>query len=239
MESIEQTWYKILKTIKNNGQTHTKDDGDKLKEHLINHYLISNPLKKFGKQKITSEMFIKMIREGIFDIKDYPIKGDALADYVSALTDEKQIKNKNSKGENLFVYTYPERIFNMTQRNDDFMVNQFNLMASRLIQSVGSNRAVANIYSASKDCDQKDIPCLQIIQTTIRNNELMLHVFFRSNDAYNAFPANMFLLSYLGLLLTDKLKTKYPLLTFKGINYNSSSLHIYENDYPLVEKIIK
>ena len=113
-----------------------------------------------------------------------------------------------------------------------------NRLSQRFCGSSGSNRAVANIYSATRDCDMNDIPCLQIIQATIRNNELILHCFFRSNDCYGAFPSNMLFLNYLGLKLVDVLKDEYPLLKFAGIAYTSSSLHIYRGDLEQAKKII-
>ena len=241
--NIENAWKKFLKTIIENGESHTKDDGDILQEHLINHCFIDNVLNQFGNQNITTEMFLDMIREGVFNIKDYPMKDIALYDYVTSIDDTSIRANKNFEtGEDKFTYTYPNRIFNMTDRDSDFMVDQFNLMTSRLSErfggSSGSNRAVANIYSATRDCDMKDIPCLQILQATIRHDELILHCFFRSNDCYGAFPSNMLFLNYLGLKLVDELKKEYPLLSFKGISYNSSSLHIYKHDLEAAQKVI-
>lgn len=244
MKTIQENWYDFLKIVIENGESHEKDDGDILQEHLINHCMIMNPLKQFGNQNITNKMFIDMIKQGVFDIRDYPMKGSALAEYVTAIDDEYMIDGTD------FVYTYPERIFNMTERHSDFMVNQFAVILERL-RAVrlnennelecwsGSNRAVANIYSAVKDCDKKDIPCLNWLQCTIRNNKLILHVMFRSNDLFHAFPSNMLLLSYLGLKFTECLKKEYPSLEFEGINYNSTSLHIYQHDLEKAKKIVE
>lgn len=237
--NIEKAWKKFLYEIIENGEPHEKDDGDILQESLINHCFIDNVLNQFGNQNITTEMFLDMIKQGRFNIKGYPVKDLALYDYVSSLDDMSTRVNKNFEtGKDKFTYTYPNRIFNMSDRNSDFIVDQFNVMVERLKNSNGSNRAVANIYSAVKDCDMEDIPCLQILQATIRNNELIIHCFFRSNDCYGAWPSNMLFLNYLGLKLVDQLKKEYPLLTFKGISYNSSSLHIYEHDLEAARKVI-
>jgi len=241
---LEDAWKKFLKEIIENGEKHEKDDGDVLLESLINHCFIDNVLNQYGNQNITTEMFLDMIRQGVFNIKDYPMKDIALYDYVTSIDDTSIRANKNFEtGEDKFTYTYPNRIFNMTDRDSDFMVDQFNLMTSRLSErfggSSGSNRAVANIYSATRDCDMKDIPCLQILQATIRHDELILHCFFRSNDCYGAFPSNMLFLNYLGLKLVDRLKKDYPSLKFKGISYNSSSLHIYKHDLEAAKKVIE
>ena len=237
--NLEKAWKQFLQTILENGEYHTKDDGDILQESLINHCFVDNVLNQFGNQNITTEMFLDMIKQGRFNIKGYPMKDLALYDYVSSLDDMSTRVNKNFEtGKDKFTYTYPNRIFNMGDRNSDFIVDQFNVMVERLKNSNGSNRAVANIYSAVKDCDMEDIPCLQILQATIRNNELILHCFFRSNDCYGAWPSNMLFLNYLGLKLVDELKKEYPLLSFKGISYNSSSLHIYKHDLEAARKVI-
>lgn len=243
MSNLETIWKKLLKDILENGEEHEKDDGDILKESLINHCFIPNVLNQFGNQNITTEMFLDMLKKGVFNIEGYPVKDLALYDYVTSLDDVSIKANKNFEtGEDKFTYTYPNRIFNMKDRHSDFFVNQFALMVNRLSESIGgssgSNRAVANIYSAPRDCDMKDIPCLQILQATIRNDELILHCYFRSNDCYGAFPSNMLFLNYLGLKLTDCLKKEYPSLSFKGISYNSSSLHIYKGDLKAAKKVV-
>ena len=233
--NIEKAWKKFLYEILENGERHEKDDGDILQEHLINHCIIDNPLKQIGNTHIASEMFIDLIKKGAFDIKDYPIKGPALAEYVESLIDEEIIRGGG------FVYTYPERIFNIKLSNRDNEVrryNQFRIMYNRLKNYDGSNRAVMTLYSAGLDETEQHIPCLQFLQATIRNNKLMLHVFFRSNDLYSAFLSTMLFISFIGIKLTEKLKEEYPSLEFIGINYNSSSLHIYEGDLEAARQVI-
>ena len=236
--NIEKAWKQFLQTILENGESHEKDDGDVLQESLINHCFVDNVLNQFGNQNITTEMFLDMIKQGRFNIKGYPFKDLALYDYVSSLDDVEKIHNRNTKGDDKFTYTYPNRIFRMQDAFTNYTVDQFKVMVARLKNFPGSNRAVANIYSGVKDHKMKDIPCLQILQATIRNNELILHCFFRSNDCYGAWPSNMLFLNYLGLKLVDELKKEYPLLSFKGISYNSSSLHIYKHDLEAARKVI-
>lgn len=243
MNSIEKNWRKFLHDVLENGETHVKDDGDVLMEHMINHCFIDNVLNQFGNQNITNYMFLDMIKQGVFNIKGYPVKDLALYDYVSSLDYTEILENKNPDGSDKFTYTYPNRIFHMHDNpNAKSTTNQFEVMITRLSEkfqgSKGSNRAVANIYSGSLDWNMKDIPCLQILQATIRHDELILHCYFRSNDLYGAFCSNMLFLNYLGLKLVERLKKEYPLLKFKGISYNSSSLHIYEGDWDQAKKVI-
>ena len=135
MNSIEKNWRKFLHTVLENGEKHVKDDGDVLVEHMINHCFIDNVLNQFGAQNITTEMFIDMIKNGVFDIKDYPLKGPALADYVSQFDDEKYIfLTTDENGDEPFIYTYSERIQNIQLSNRDGCTdyyNQFGIIKKR------------------------------------------------------------------------------------------------------------
>ena len=245
MNSIEKVWKKFLIDVLENGAKHEKDDGDKLYEHLINHAFIPNVVEsilfnKEGLHLVSNDIFLKLIGKGVFNIDGYPLKDEALMGYVMQLDDEKQIFIDDY--DNSFIYTYPERIFAMKTVNrekESGLYNQFKVMCDRLKNFEGSNRAVATLYNVGLDSMEQHIPCLNWLQVTIRDNELILHVMFRSNDLYSAFPSNMMFLMYLGLKFVEELKNDYPLLRFKGINYNSTSLHIYEGDFEQAEKVIR
>ena len=246
--SLETIWKKLLKEVITNGHDHKKDDSS-ICEIIGVHEFIPN---QFVQTPIylPPEEFLNGIKNGAYNIAGYPMSGEALYDYVSSLDNREMIYNENPDGSKKFTYTYPNRIFNMTDEHSDFMVNQFELMIRRLTgleydekndelyYHGGSNRAVANIYSAPRDCAMNDIPCLQWIQALIRDNELTLTIIFRSNDCYGAWPSNMLLINYLGLKLVDRLRKTYPQLTFKGIYYNVSSLHIYETDMSAAKKVV-
>lgn len=239
MNSIEKVWRKFLNDVLVDGEKHTKDDGDVLYEHMINHAFIPNVLDMLfcGGENITSEMFLDMIGKGVFNIEDYPIRDEALKGYVEQMDMDEQIY----LDDNSFVYTYPERIFNIYEVDREGEckgINQFDVVCDRLKEHYGSNRAVATLYIAGLDKDEQHIPCLQWFQCTIRDDELVLHIMFRSNDLYSAFPSNMLFLNYLGLKFVQELREVYPMLKFKGINYNSTSLHIYEGDVEQARKVV-
>lgn len=241
MNSIEDAWKKFLKECINNGEWHTKDDGDEILEIMNNHCFIPNITDMLfcRGDNINLSMFLDMIDKGVFNISGYPFKDIALGSYARQLDDPKQIYLEDDES---FIYTYPERLLNICQVNRFGEVvneNQVDTIINRLQEHEGSNRAVANLYMCGLDKNEQHIPCLQVIQCLIRNNQLSLHIYFRSNDLFSAFPSNMMFLMYLGLKITEKLKKDYPLLTFNGIYYNSSSLHIYKGDYEQAKKAMK
>lgn len=237
MFSLEYVWKKMLMRILGpRGHDHTKDDAP-IREVLGVHYQIRNPMldKGFAFSN-PSQKFISWMENGAFDIPSYPMKGEALTDYVTSLDDDAII---HLNGENPFVYTYPARIFALKTSNDDcasVVCNQFDVMAKRLSDNIGSNRAVATLYQVGLDADRIDIPCLNWLQFTVRGDTLMLHVMFRSNDIYGAWPSNMYFLTYLGLKMQEELNREYPNVTFWGIDYHASSAHIYATDIEAAEK---
>lgn len=238
---IEIEWKKFLIKTITEGKWHTKDDGDEIIEIIDNHCFIPNiqNILFCGGENINLDIFLNMIEKGVFDIEGYPMSGQSLKEYVIQLDSPKHIYLTE---EDSFIYTYPERLLNICQVNrfgEIVNVNQIDTIINRLKEHEGSNRAVANLYMCAFDKDEQHIPCLNFLQVLIRNNELSLHIMFRSNDLYSAFPNNMLFLQYLGLKITNELKKTYPLLKFKGIFYNSVSLHIYKGDYEQAKKVIE
>ena len=143
-----------------------------------------------------------------------------------------------------FIYTYPERLYNYLTINGFYplkeveprWVDQIQQMADRLNYNKGTNRAVAVLYNPGVDSTRTDIPCLNWIQATIRDDgNLALHVMFRSNDLYGAFPSNMYLITYIGLRLAEMITAP---VFFEGIYYHSSSLHIYKTNLDEVKKVL-
>ena len=222
MNIFESKWRKLLEELMLNHKKHVKDETP-IREIIGVHERIDNPYKN-SMLNINHKQFAEAVKRGAFDIKYYKIKSEALYDYVTSLDQLDQIILVD---ENSFIYTYPERLQNYQGRN------QLIDIVERLKQDIGSNRAVAVTFNPFIDNDRDDIPCLQLIQALVRNDKLILSVYFRSNDLYGAFPSNMMFLTYLGMKIANELGVK-----FDCIDYHCSSLHIYETDYQHASKVI-
>ena len=218
---FEKVWKELLNEVIYNGKYTYKDDS-KIKEVIGVHKQIKNPYSN-SIINISADKFASYVKKGIFDIAEYPIKGEALFDYVTSLDDEHQIYLDDDG----FIYTYSERLQNY---ND---INQLDVIINRLNKNINSNRAIAVTYNPMVDMNRQDIPCLQLIQALVRNNKLILSVYFRSNDLYGAFPSNMMFLTYLGMKIANELGVK-----FDYIDYHCSSLHIYETDYQQALEVV-
>ena len=228
MTTINDCYINFIDKILTTGKETYKDHNHHLKECIGNHYYIDNPLglKYTVKYNYLSHNdLLEKIMDGEYDIRGSPIKSDALYEYVKSFEDA---------CDNGFVYTYPNRI------REHFNVDQFNIMKERLCSSLGSNRAVSVTYDPVLDSSRGDIPCLQLLQATIRGNKLCMHCFFRSNDIYGAFYSNMYLITYIGLKLRDELNNELRTgdVGFGGVYYYSSSAHIYSNDLGCAESLV-
>ena len=222
MNIFESKWRKLLEEVLLSHKKHVKDE-TQIREIIGVHERIDNPYKG-SMLNINHKQFAEAVKRGAFDINDYPIKSEALYDYVTSLD---QLDKIILLDENSFIYTYPERLQNYQGRN------QLIDIVNRLQQDIGSNRAVAVTFNPFIDNKRDDIPCLQLIQALVRNDKLILSVYFRSNDLYGAFPSNMMFLTYLGMKIANELDVK-----FDYIDYHCSSLHVYETDYEQASKVI-
>lgn len=239
--NISEAWENMLYDIYYDGEDYKKDDA-LIREKLGYFYRLYNPMLGMGfGSMITSQHFIDLVKKGAFDIDGYPIKGIALANYIKSLDNDDFIY-LNTNDNRDFVYTYPERLqalWTCDENGSYKFWNQIKVMIERLKNNLGSNRAVATLYQVGLDHDRVDIPCLNWLQFTVRNNRLTLHVVFRSNDIYGAWPSNMYFLTYLGLKVQEKLQEEYPSVVFSDINYHVSSAHIYHTDLDAVKKVVK
>lgn len=251
MLEIDIHWKQQLWNCYHHGKLTRKDDAT-VKELMGNYIFIEQPQNlplPFKKEVFTTKEYMEGMKKGLYDIAGYPLKGEALYNYVNSFNDnnliycsdleERALQNIDKKP---FIYTYPERLMHslyneQTDPSDPDLVweNQIGSIIERLDKNIGSNRAVATLYHPGLDWNRTDIPCLNWLQATVRDNKLELHCMFRSNDLYGAWPSNMYLLTYLGLWLTENIDED---ICFKGIHYHSSSLHIYEMDLDAVEKLL-
>lgn len=231
MAYLDIYWKEYLKAIYQYGEDHTKDD-TKIRQYYGYHQTIPAPPLLNSLQNIhydKQKIFLQQVKNGEYNLQGYPIKDEALYQYVTAWDKDEMIQCKE------FIYTYPERIFNYPQ-------NQYEIIKNRLQHNIGSNRGVAVLYNPEIDKERKDIPCLNWLQATVdENNNLRLHCMFRSNDIYGAWPSNMLLLSYLGFQLVDDLNNLGDFIRdirFHSIDYHCSCAHYYKTDEEAVKNII-
>lgn len=237
MNYIESEWRKLLIKIINEGKLNKKDDSEVL-EILGYNTFVKNPINDFVDQN--SNAFLHSVQDGWYDVEGYVMTGESIAQYMDGMNDSKIIHCYDY--DDGFVYTYPERFLSMRigdKSDNNILVNQLDVIIKRLRDNIGTNRAVAHFYNCGLDKDEVDIPCLQFLQATVRDDKLQIHIIFRSNDIFGAWVSNMFLIMYIGLIICDSLREEHPNISFEGVDYHVSSAHIYKTDLGMAKKIIE
>lgn len=84
----------------------------------------------------------------------------------------------------------------------------------------------------------KDFPCTISAQFMIRNNALNMYTTMRSNDFTFGLTYDLPFFTLLQQQLVVTLQAKYPDLQLGGYYHNAKSLHIYEKDFDIVEKML-
>jgi len=149
-----------------------------------------------------------------------------------------QLLSLHPPGPNSATYYYSNRLFDypawvLTPRGligrggngDGKGINQIiSSIINRLTVSPNSRRAMAITWVPELDINSYEPPCLQLIQCFIRNQQLHVVCYFRSNDMLSAWGANAYGLAHLMKYVCDRIDQPITIGTLTTI---SSSAHIY------------
>lgn len=150
----------------------------------------------------------------------------------------KQILEGNHANKSQFEYDYHMRLYHWSTETHD--ANQIRYIIDTLTKDPTSRRAVANTWNAVVDERVEDVPCLQLVQCTIRDGKLHTKVVFRSNDMLLAAGPNMYGLTELQREIAHVLSIKRGEEIECG-TYTHISLvpHIYnERDADIIKGVI-
>lgn len=110
--------------------------------------------------------------------------------------------------------------------------DQIQQIIELLKKDPNSRRAVLNISDPSINrITTKDMQCTIALQFLIRNNELQMTVYMRSNDVYFGLPYDYIYFVSIGQYIANKLNINFGLYT-----HHATSLHMYLRD---VDKFVK
>lgn len=137
---------------------------------------------------------------------------------------------------------YGPRIF---KENKDGL-SQFSSVANLLVEKPTTRRAVIAIYSAEDTLreDDRDIPCTCIFQFFIRNHQLHLTTYMRSNDAVKGLVHDIFSFTIFQELMLAEISKAYKNkedhdLVLGTYTHIVGSLHIYKKDIPKVRQYLE
>lgn len=125
-------------------------------------------------------------------------------------------------------YTYGSR---MRAHRD---INQINEMVRKIKGYRHDRGALCVLWDPAVDNAPRKVPCLSLVQANSTDEKLHLTAYFRSNDMFNGWPRNALALRSLQAELAKKTGLQMGWLTTI-----SNCAHIYENEWPLAESVIK
>ena len=116
---------------------------------------------------------------------------------------------------------------------------QWDWVVKELVDDKDSRRATIAVNQPyHKKANPLDIPCTQFIQFFIRDNELNMGVYMRSNDVIFGFCNDLFTFALFHQLMYNDLKEHYSDLKLGKYTHNAGSMHIYERHYEMAKNII-
>lgn len=131
------------------------------------------------------------------------------------------------------TYTYHERHFNYMVPGLK-PINQVDYIVKYLKSRPFSNRCISVTWKPWVDEGSDAPPCNIALWFKVVDGKLIMETFWRSRDAFNAAFANMYALTELQRRVAEELNVEVSLY----VDY-STSYHIYESDFSLVEQFLK
>jgi len=197
-----QAWYEVIK----NGRKFKIDDGSFAGSIRIEldflHIHIDDPSYGSGTQDI-----IPAMPEGS-DIVP-PITLEYLygsGKYAYCLLDDEKHENE--------AYTYGYRLRNP--------IDQISYVINILKKTPRTNQMVLR-FSRPEDITSDDPPCLTSIFCRVQDKRLNFHIYFRSNDMWSGFPANMAAIEFLQKTMAMEIGIDQG-----SFDYTCSGAHIYD-----------
>ena len=136
---------------------------------------------------------------------------------------------KDSLGE--VESNYGTYIFNHT-------LNQWAWVIEELTRDKDSRRATIAINELEhKNRNDKDYPCTHYLHFFIRDDELHMGAYMRSNDAIFGFCNDVYNFCLFQQLMLNELRIYYPNLKLGSYYHSAGSFHVYGRHYKMMDKI--
>lgn len=226
--SANEAFLSLAKEIYTTPSFDVSPRGQHTKENLGMSIEITNPYTRYVTNKHRNFSLAYAIGEWLW----YERGSDSLAEiaYYS------KFWNKVSDNGKTVNSAYGYRIFG---RHPLMPVNQWKYIKDELVRDPSSRRAVCIIASpVDMEKETKDFPCTVYLQFFIRNSKLHLSANMRSNDLILGFANDVVAFTLLQEKMLIELREIIPELEMGSYYHYAGSLHIYERNFPLVEKAL-
>jgi len=119
-------------------------------------------------------------------------------------------------------------------------LTQFEWAKKCLLEDKDSRQAILHLNDSTHQYEGvKDFVCTVIYQFFIRNNKLNMTAYMRSQDLILGFPFDIAWELLLMQCMRIELLKKYSDLTLGELTHITGSIHIYENNFDLVDKMLR
>ena len=120
----------------------------------------------------------------------------------------------------------------------DHSLNQWSWVIEELTKDKDSRRATIAINNKDhKNRNPKDYPCTHYLHFFIRDDELHMGAYMRSNDAIFGFCNDVYNFCLFQQLMLNELRVYYPNLSLGSYYHSAGSFHVYERHYKMMDKI--
>jgi thymidylate synthase len=216
---LPDAWFQCVYNLFEHGNKYTVQQGSWVGETRLEYPFITILIKKPYSEPYDS--MLPVIPEGL-NIPN-PVEPGYIEQYMPYLmTAEKDYNEQYSYGErlNAGAILYDRKVFAPCDLYGG-EVNQIDHWIKVLKETPNTNQAVLQVAQPG-DCKLEDPPCLRQIHAKIINDRLVFYPYFRSNDLWAGFPANLAGLAVLQKYMADEIG-----VDIGEMIYSSSGLHIY------------
>lgn len=225
-EGFNALYKRTIKNLLDNPIYISKPRGMKINEDMNAQLILANPRKRFI--TIPERKISNFYLAGEFC---FYMAGSDKLDFIAYYS--KFWKKVSDDGKTINS-CYGKKLFYDINRWD---LSQFNYAKEQLFKDVDSRKAIALIYTRNNaELNTNDNPCTISLQFFIRNNQLMLTVYMRSNDIWLGTPYDIgFFTMVQELMLIRLRRIKYKDLTLGSYTHFVGSLHLYEHHFEKAE----
>jgi thymidylate synthase len=128
---------------------------------------------------------------------------------------------------------------NLQHQPEQGKISQWQWAKQRLMERKDTGQAYLHFNRPSHQwTNNHDQPCTVFIQFLIRNDQLHLFAYMRSNDLVYGTPYNISYFIRLMHRMRRQLLPKYPELKIGNYTHNATSLHIYKRNFDKVKAML-
>ncbi|WP_348658451.1 thymidylate synthase [Heyndrickxia faecalis] len=223
--NFHDAYLNTLKEVYNTPQFYNAPRGHESREILNYHFTIGDPINRICYLSSRKTNIIFNFAEAL-----WYLSGSNKLSFIEYYA--KNMKRYSEDGRVLKGTAYGPKIFSYGKEN----INQWNRIINISKEDRDSKRAWIQIFDANEilDLTNIDVSCTIGFHFFIRSNKLYMSTFMRANDAYRGIVSDVFSFTFIQEFLTTQLG-----IQMGEYYHNVSSIHVYQPDNDLVERVLQ